>query len=514
MVENILAALPILFSVKAILFVGLGLIIGFIFGALPGLSSSNAAALVLPMTIGMDLDVALIFFAGIYCGAQYGGSVPAILVNTPGTPGAAATSLDGYQMTLRGEAARAIGISRMASMLGGVVSGVIVLLIVGPISTIALKFGPAELFLVAFLGLTLISTTVSDDTRKSMLSAALGFLIAAMSGDPYYGAPRLTFGFMALYEGLPFVPVLVGLFAVTEMFFLCRKESLVSDTGSRVSATLIEILGIKGAFDGIVDTVKRPFLILSATVVGLVLGITPGIGTAVANFVSYGLAKGFSKKPEQFGKGIPEGIIASEACDNAVCGGAMVPSFTLGLPGSTMTAIMLSAFYLHGVLPGPQVMVKQAPMVYSVLLSIILSSILILPLGIVLSAPLLYIVYIKPKYLVPIILFLCTAGVYSISNSMFNVFVMFIFGFVGLLMRINHIPAPPLVIALILGPIAEQNFVRAYLLADGDLTYFFSSFISIILWVIIIAAVLFKPLMKVFRGVSKRKGNPQGLPGG
>jgi len=164
---------------------------------------------------------------------------------------------------------------------------------------------------------------------------------------------------------------------------------------------------------------------------------------------------------------------------------------------------MLSAFYLHGVLPGPQVMVKQGPMVYSVLLSIILSSVLILPLGIVLSAPLLYIVHIKPKYLVSIILFLCTAGVYSTSNSMFNVFVMFIFGFVGLLMRVNNIPAPPLVIALILGPIAEQNFVRAYLLADGDLTYFFSSPISIIIWVVLIVALLYKPLMKVVRGRSK-----------
>jgi len=277
---------------------------------------------------------------------------------------------------------------------------------------------------------------------------------------------------------------------------------LIDDSGSRVSASLSDILGVKGAFDGIMDTLKRPFTVMSATIVGMVLGITPGIGTAVANFVSYGVARGFSKKPEQFGKGIPEGVIASEACDNAVCGGAMVPSFTLGLPGSTTAAIMLSAFYLHGVLPGPQVMVKQGPMVYSVLLSIILSSILILPLGIVLSAPLLYIVYIKPKYLVSIILFLCTAGIYSISNSMFNVFVMFIFGFVGLLMRVNNIPAPPLVIALILGPIAEQNFVRAYLLADGDLTYFFSSPISIIIWVIIIVALVYKPLMKIVRGRS------------
>jgi putative tricarboxylic transport membrane protein len=500
MFENILAALPILFSVKALIFIVLGLTIGFIFGALPGLSSSNACALVLPMTIGMDLDVALIFFSGIYCGAQYGGSVPAILVNTPGTAGAAATALDGYQMALRGEASRAIGISRMASMVGGVISGVIVLVIIGPISDIALKFGPVELFLIAFLGLTLISTTVSDDTRKSILSAAIGFLIAAMSGDPYYGNPRLTFGFMELYEGLPFVPVLVGLFAVTEMFFLSGKKTLIDDSGSRVSASLSDILGVKGAFDGIMDTLKRPFTILSATIVGMVLGITPGIGTAVANFVSYGVARGFSKKPEQFGKGIPEGVIASEACDNAVCGGAMVPSFTLGLPGSTTAAIMLSAFYLHGILPGPQVMVKQAPMVYSVLLSIILSSVLILPLGILLSAPLLYIVHIKPKYLVSIILFLCTAGIYSISNSMFNVFVMFIFGLIGLLMRINNIPAPPLVIALILGPIAEQNFVRAYLLADGDLTYFFGSPISIIIWVIIIVALLYKPLMKIVRG--------------
>jgi putative tricarboxylic transport membrane protein len=499
MVDHIALAFPVIFSLKAFFYIFLGLTIGFVVGALPGLNASNTCALMLPVTVAMNLDVALIFFAAIYCGAQYGGSVPAIMVNAPGEAGSVVTALDGYQMAIKGEPARAVGIARTASSVGGFISGIIVITIIGSISSVVLKFKSVELFFIAIVGLTMISTLITKDARKGFLSAGLGFLVAAMSADPYGGQPRLTFGLLPFYEGLSFIPVLVGLYGVSEMLLLSKSKSLMAEGSRIITQDVLRVLLIEGSWNGIVDTLKRPVAVIRATLVGFGLGLCPGLGNAIANFVSYGVAKSVSRNPEKYGTGCPEGIIASEACDNALCSGTMIPAFTLGIPGSGTTAIILSAFFLHGVIPGPDIMVKQTAVVYSVLLSLIISSVLTLPLGILLSTPLLFIMYLKPRHLVPVVLFFCTIGVYSTNNSMFHVFVMFFFALVGILMRLNDIPIPPFIIALILGPIAEQHFVRAYLLANGDITYFFRSIISKVLIVLIVALLFQRPIRKLIR---------------
>lgn len=492
-----MAGSELLLNFKTLIFLIVGLAVGFIVGSLPGFQSSNAVAIVLPLTIGMSIENALIFMATIYAGSQFAGSIPAILINAPGTTGAAATALDGYPMSQQGKGGLAIGIARMASVVGGLIGCFITLAVIGPMSTLALKFGTAELFLVALFGLTLISAVVGTDKIKGLISAGMGLLIAAMGADHYMGQARFNLGFIELYDGVKFVPILIGLFALTEMFYLSRKNKMYEEKMQSKES-------VKDVLDGIKTTLKKPVDLLRASFLGTLIGAIPGTGTSIANFISYGIAKQSSRDKDGFGKGKPEGVIASEACDSAVTSGTMVPTLTLGIPGSTTAAIMLAALYLHGIKPGPQVMVSQAPEAYAVLLSLGIASILILPLGILLAAPMIAVTRVQPSVLVPIILLLCTLGAFAISNSMFDVRMMFLFGFIGILMRVNNFPVIPLVLGLILGPIAEENFVRAYMLSKGDFSYFFRSPITWILWMIIFLSLFADTIKRiVFRTAKK-----------
>ncbi len=499
--DNIVSGFLLLFTFKSLLFLVLGVVVGFVVGALPGFSSSNGVAVMLPLTLGMELHTALIFMAAIYAAAQFAGAIPAILINAPGTMGAAATALDGYPMGQRGEGGLAIGIARMASACGGVIGAIIVLLVITPMSALALKFGSVEMFLVAIFGLTLITTVIGDSVRKGLISAGMGLLIAAMSADPFYGQGRFTMGFINLYDKVPFVPILIGIFAITEMYFLSKKTNLIDKVMIKLDNNTLRDL-----IEGIKETLKYPKVIFRSAIIGTVIGAIPGTGTAISNFISYGIAKRSSNRKEMFGTGIPEGVIASEACDSSVASGTMIPALTLGIPGSATTAIMLAALYLHGVRPGPQVMVNQAAEAYAVLLAILFASILVLPLGTLLASPLIALTRISTSILVPIVLLLCAVGAFAVANSMFDVMLMFIFGIIGIIMRINGYPVVPFVLALILGPIAEANFIRAYMLSQGEWTYFFTTQISWILWAIIFFGLFSNPIKIAFRKM-RQQGN-------
>jgi putative tricarboxylic transport membrane protein len=491
--ENILEALTIIFTIKSMSFLIIGLIVGFIAGALPGFSSSNAAAILLPLTIGFDLTTALIFMASIYAGAQFAGAIPAIMINTPGTMGAAATALDGYPMAQKGKAGLAIGIARMASVVGGVIGATLVLLVISPMSTFALKFGSVEMFLIALFGLTLITSIVGENVRRGLVSGAMGLLVAAMSADPFLGEGRFTMGFIELYDNVPFVPILIGLFGLTEMYFLSKKNKLIETEVQKLKGS-----SFKEVIDGVKETLRYPKDLIRASLLGTFIGAIPGTGTAISNFISYGIAKNSSKNKDKFGKGAPEGIIASEACDSAVASGTLIPTLTLGIPGSSTAAIMLAAFYLHGINPGPRVMIDQAAESYAVILALGIASILILPLGVLLASPMILITRVSPSILVPTVLLLCTIGSFSLSNSVFDIFLMFVFGIVGVIMRTNGYPIVPFVLAVILGPIAEANFVRAFMLSKGNLMYFFNSPIALTLWLIIIISLFSGPIKKGF----------------
>lgn len=508
--ENIGLGLELLLTPQALFYLVLGVVGGFVVGVLPGFGGASAAALLLPFSISLPTEVALILMVAVYAGAQFAGAVPAILINVPGDAGTAATSLDGYPMAQRGEAGLAIGIARMASVLGGVIAATIVLIVITPLSTIALNFGSREMFAVALFGLTIIGSVVGKDFRKGMISALLGLLLAAMSTSPQTPRPRFTMGFLELYEGVPFVAAVVGVFAITEMLLLAKRKSLLTP---EAAAALVEESGgsfrqqLREVIEGIRTTLRYPVEVLSSTGIGLFLGVIPGIGTAVANFISYGEAKRRDKKGE-FGTGSPKGIIASEACDNAVAAGTMVPTMTLGIPGSATAAVMLTALYLHGVQPGPRVMVTHRGEVYAVLLGILVASFLILPLGVLLATPLVRICQVPPAVLAPAVIALAVVGAYAVRTSMFDAMVAFVFGILGYFMKTRGYPIVPLILGLILGPIAEANFARSLELGRGSVTYFFGSTTAVVMWSLLVLTVL----LRARQAVKARMAQPAAAP--
>ncbi|MPZ89433.1 MAG: hypothetical protein GEU81_15460 [Nitriliruptorales bacterium] len=489
--DDITAGLELLLSLDALIYLVAGLVGGFVVGVLPGFSGANAAALVLGFSIGLPTEVALVLMAAIYAGASFAGAIPAILMNVPGTAGAAATALDGYPLAKQGKAELAIGLARMSSTLGGVLAMMVIILVVGPLAQLALGFGAREMFVVALFGLTVIAAVIGDSFRKGMVSALLGLLIAAMSASPLTGQPRFTFGFLGLYESVPFVPAIIGLFAVTQMLLLAPRERLLDPQVTQELAS--QKRGLKyqlhELWDGIASTLGHPWIVLRSSAIGVGLGCIPGIGTAVANFISYGDAKRRAKNPEQFGKGAHEGIIASEACDNAVTGGTMIPTFTLGIPGSATSAVMLASLYLHGVQPGPRVMQTHAAEVYAVLGGLFVASLLILPLGILLATPMAQIIRFRPAVLVPVVLMLCFVGAFAVRNSLFDAGLALVFGLLGVFLRTRGYPVVPLVLALILGPIAENNFMRALRLGNNDPLYFLQSPTALVMWSLFILTI-------------------------
>jgi len=500
--QNIALGTELLFTPQALTFLAIGLIAGFVVGVLPGFGGANAAAIILPFSLTLPAEVALILIAGIYAGASFAGAVPAILINVPGTAGAAATAVDGYPMARKGQADLAIGVARMASAMGGSLAILTVIFLLTPLSRLALTFGSREQFAIAFFGLAIIGTVVGKDVRKGMIAALLGLLLAAMSTSPTTARPRFTFGFLELFEGVPFVPAIVGLFAVTEMLLLASKRSVIPqellDQMNAKKKSFVD--SFRDILEGIKVTLRNTGLVLSSASIGLILGAVPGIGTAVANFISYGVAKRRDKKGTM-GEGDPRGVIASEACDNSVVAGTLIPTFTLGIPGSATAAVMLTALYLNGVQPGPRVLVTHPGEIYAVLLGLLAASVLILPFGIVLATPLTKIVRVPVSILVPLVLILAFVGAFAIRSNMFDVALAVLFGVLGFLMKRRGYPVVPLILGLILGPIAESNFARAVSLSNGDWTYFIDSTTSRVIW----GAFVLTILSQVLKGIRKRR---------
>jgi putative tricarboxylic transport membrane protein len=489
MIENITSAFISLFSPEMLFLMFCGMVIGIIAGALPGFSSTNACAVMIPVTLLMSPAGALVFFASVYNGAQYGGSIPAILVNTPGTPGAGATTLDGFPMARAGFPDRALGISLMASCIGAMLSSVIVLLAINPIARFAFKFGPPEMFVIAILGLSIIASVIGADIKKGLLSGMLGLLIAAMVADPSSGIPRLTFGFLELYDTVPFVPAVIGLFAVTELFYLAGKERIADTEDTSKIGNFGEIL------KGMKIALQKPAVTIKSSLIGLFIGAIPGAGTTIATFVSYGEAKKSSKEPEKFGTGIPEGIIASEAANNGVTSGALIPMLVLGVPGSGTTAIMLAALMLHGIRPGPELMMNFAPMAYMVLLSLAFTGIIMLLLGLLLGKYFAKVVLVPNNILVPIILVLCIIGAFAYRNAFFDTYLLLVFGVLGLFMRLGEYPFIPMILGIILGPMAEANLYRSLQMSGGDVSILFFRPITLVLWAIVFLSI-FRPFIK------------------
>jgi putative tricarboxylic transport membrane protein len=488
--DEIGSGLELLLQPAPLLFLLLGVTVGFVVGVLPGLSTSNTAALLLPFSIGLPLESSLVLIVSIYAGAAFGGAVPAILLNVPGETGSAVTAIDGYPMARRGDGGFAIGIARMASVLGGVLSAVVVLFLLSPLGDLALEFGAREMFVVILLGFVVASSIMGPSTRKGLLAGALGLLIATVGASPLTAQNRFTFDVVDLYEGVPFIPALIGAFAVSEMLLLAATANNASagGRGARLGRVRQQLTD---ALRGVRTTLAHPVSVVRASAIGMFLGVIPGIGTSIANFVSYGIAKRRSRKPHEFGKGSPQGLIASESCDNAVTCAALVPTMTLGIPGSGTMAVLLAAFYLQGVQPGPRVLTTNGAEVYAVVLAMLLASLLILPLGILLAGPLTLISRVPTAYLVPGVLFVSLAGAFATRFSLFDVGLTLAFGVLALLMRLHGYPVIPLVLGLILGPLAEEYLLRGLALANNDIGYFFDSPVANVLWAVLVAVAAY-----------------------
>jgi putative tricarboxylic transport membrane protein len=488
--ELIRGGLIVLLGPQNLVILLVGVVIGLIAGSIPGLSASNTTAMLLPMTLVFPMDTALIFIAAVYMACQYGGSISAILINTPGASGAIATTLDGFPLCKQGKAGYALGLSLGASTFGGLVSSIIVLLIMKPISAYAMKINIPDLFLLALLGISIIISISGKKPAKGALAGVIGLLMAAMSAEPTYGRVRFTLGFFELYDGIPLISAMCGFFAFSSMIVLIGQKFV-----STVEDTEIQV-GLKSILFGVRKSLMYPINLIRSTLIGLVVGIIPGAGVDAAALLSYSQAQAWSKHPKTFGSGEPEGIVAPESANNAVAAGALVPAITIGIPGSSTTAIMLAALSLHGINPGPKVIQNFPNQVYALFISVLFATVLMFILGLLYTAMASRIAKVNMAYLIPGVLAICVAGSFATRGFMFDVYVFIAFGMIGYVMGSNGYPYAPMMLGIVMGKLAETNFSISIRLSSGSLLIFFRSVVSLCIWAILIIALVVPPLLR------------------
>lgn len=468
------------FSPGIILMICIGTTAGITLGALPGLTATMGVALLVPLTFGRPPLESISMLIGIYCGAMYGGSISAILIRTPGTPAAAATLLEGYPMAQRGEAGRAMSMALFASFFGGVV-GALVMTFASPwVSSIALEFGPVEYFGLAIFGLSVIVSISGRSLIKGAMSAFFGLIIATIGFDPISGFPRFTFGMMEMMEGPPFIPVLIGLFAVSEVFNEVQKTGAMQQVTAKIDRYLPTWTDIRSSF----KTLCRSSLI------GTGVGAIPGAGGDIAAFVAYGEAKRTSKHPERFGTGEIDGLAASESANNACAGGAMIPLLSLGVPGDAVTAVLLGAFVVQGLQPGPMLYKEHMDFVYQIFASMMVAQIAMQFIGMAGIRLFAKVILVDRAILTPSIFVLSMVGAFAMRSNIFDVYTTLAFGLLGYIMTRYDYPLSPILLALILGPMAESNLRRAMVISGGDPSILISRPIAVGLMLLAVTALV------------------------
>jgi putative tricarboxylic transport membrane protein len=490
--EGFLAGMAILIDPFMVVVILLGTIVGVIVGALPGLSGSTTAALLLPITITMSPVAAIAFLGSIYCAANYGGSITAILVNTPGDPSASATAFDGYPLAAQGKAGLALGMSAISSAIGGLVS-VFVLIIATPLlATFAYNFGPPEYFALALFGLSMLGAVGGGAGLKNLISGSIGLLLATIGIELTTGIERFTFGIPELTDGLGFVPVLTGLFAMSELLVMVSQRHLK-----------IELLALDAVkLPTIADFRKSGKSITIGCIVGTIIGILPALGATTAALLAYSEAKRWSKYKHEFGKGAIEGVAGPEAANNAAVGGAMVPTLALGIPGSTTAAIILAGMIIQGVRPGPHLFTQQPEFLYAVFASMLGANLIYLWLGLVAAKLFARITLIPASFLWPSVFVLCVVGAYAPNQTMIDVWTMLIFGVIGYLMRRHGFSPAPLVMGLVLGQMVEETLKQSLVIFDQSWTGFFRRPMVVVLFVITALSVGWPLLARIARWLS------------
>lgn len=489
-----------LFTINNILLTFGGAFFGILVGAMPGLSSVMGLSIMLPFAIRVGGVGSILMLLGIYCGAVYGGSITAILINTPGTANSAATCLDGHPMALRGEAGRAISLSTTSSLIGGLLSAVVLLFTAPLLSRFALKFGSAEYFALGIFGLSIVTSVSStENVLKGILGALLGLFLATIGMDAINGEPRFTAGSVFLLGGINFVPVLIGLFAFSQG--LISIEEYNKNLKQQKTTTQ----KIKGVFPSKEDMKLCLPTFIRSSIIGIVIGIIPGTGGDIASWVAYNEAKRWSKHPEEFGKGAPEGIAAPEAGNNAVTGGALVPLLTLGIPGDSATAIMLGALMMVGITPGPLLFVEQTESVFTIIIGLFLANFfmgLIGYAGVRLFAKIADV----PKWIMtPIVFLFCIVGTYALNHTFGDIVVMFVAGIAGFVLLKVGFSVPPIILGMILGKTIENNFRRTYVIYNADFSVFFTRPISCVLLIIAVLSLVYPLIMPMIMKKRKEK---------
>ncbi|SFH14547.1 tripartite tricarboxylate transporter permease [Sulfitobacter dubius] len=474
-----------------------GLLIGLIFGSIPGLQISMAMAVFLPITFGMDFLQAMLFLTAIFTGGAYGGGVTAILMNIPGSSSSIATAFDGYPMARQGKHNEALGLGLAASVVGAFIGYVLLLLLIDPLAAFVLKIGPIEMVVVVLWGLTLIATLNDSSLPKGLIAGFLG-LILSQIGMSTTGIMRTTVGNPHLLDGIPVVPAMIGIFAASELLRLRSGSYLVQDKTQRD-------ISIKKILKGGAETFRHPGVLIRGSLIGALIGAIPGVGSSVANLVSYGEARRTSKTPEAFGKGAPDGVIAAESANSSSEGGSMTALLALGIPGGAATAVLLAAFSFHNIIGGPSFIRNQTEIVYSIILGNIGQVVLLAVIGLLMLRVLGMVVRVPLSYLVPSVLAMCAWGGYGITGTIAGPLTVAAFAGLGWLMRCNDYPVAAAVIGLLLGRMMEGELVRTLQISGGEpFRYLLERPIALILFIIMLLVLGGAPLLKA---LGKRKKN-------
>lgn len=487
--QNIALGSSLVFTIKGLIAILAGVITGTVGGAIPGINASMTMAILLPFTWGMDPTLAIFLYVGIYCGGQYGGSIPSVLMGVPGTPSSAATVMDGYPLHLQGKTELALGMSLWASASGGFISATVLMILAIPLAKVALAFGPPEYFSLALLGLTLIASLTAD-VFKGLIAASLGLLLATIGLDPFAGMVRFGFGSRNLIDGFELIPFYMGIFALSQVLYIIYKQIRRSDIDINKIITKVSMFN---------EYVRCLPTILLGAIIGIFVGAMPGAGASIACWIGYNEAKRWSRHPEKFGKGALEGIAAPEAANNAVTGGALVPLLSLGIPGSNSTAIMLGVLIIHGLRPGPLLFVTNPEIPYSIFISMFVSNIFMIFVGLFFIKILIKIVNVPVAIMNAFIIAIIFVGAFSVNNSMFDVLAVLIFGLLGLIMKIYDYPVTATALGFVLGYLVETNFRRALTLSRGSWAIFIQNPISLVLITISIISVVYAIYRNYFK---------------
>lgn len=480
MIDHLIMGFHAFSDINVILGLILGAFLGYLIGAIPGLGPTLGVSLLIPFTYSVDTLVAVVTLVSLYAAAEYGGAISAILINSPGTAAAVATSWDGYPMTQKGKAGVALNISIISSGVGIFISTILLFLTAIPLSEFALSFGPEAYFSLALMGLSLVSIFASGSLLKGAIAMLLGLGLATIGLDAQTGIPRFTFT-PDFFEGLPLIPTLLGLFALSEVLFMIESSNKSHHKSSHMSGVFVVPFSVYN---------KIKFSLLRSSFIGYIIGIIPGAGASIASFLSYGVAKRMSKSPEEFGHGSIEGVSASESANNAAVSGALAPLLALGIPGSPTTAIIIGALMIHGIQPGPLLFTMHPEVPYTIFASLWVSVPIMVLIGLLGAKYWAKVADVPRSILAAVVASICLLGAYSSENSMFPVYITIFFGIIGYILRKAEIPLAPIVLALVLGQMLETNFRRAIVISGGDYFTFFQKPLSCILLLVAIISFL------------------------